>query len=124
MAVTISGTSGLTFPDASTMATGSQACKAWVNFNGTTSPPTVRASYNVSSVTKLSTGIYYVYFATAMSDDKYATTFGGCRVVGTSSDYGFCPQMYGQSTTLVAMNTPSTTGSTAEWERVMISVFR
>jgi len=49
-----------------------QICKAWVNFNGTTSPGTIRSSYNVSSVTKNGTGDYTVNFATAMADANYA----------------------------------------------------
>lgn len=46
--------------------------KAWVIFNGTTSPATIRSSYNVSSVTKNGTGDYTVNFATAMTDANYA----------------------------------------------------
>jgi hypothetical protein len=48
------------------------ACRAWVNFDGTTTPPTIRESGNVSSVTRSSTGIYFVNFATAMPDASYA----------------------------------------------------
>jgi hypothetical protein len=50
------------------------ACRAWVNFNGTTSPGTIRASGNVSSVTKNGTGDYTVNFTTAMSDANYSTS--------------------------------------------------
>jgi hypothetical protein len=49
-----------------------QICKAWVNFNGTTSPGTIRSSYNVSSVTKNGTGDYTVNFANALADANYA----------------------------------------------------
>jgi hypothetical protein len=49
-----------------------QICKAWVNFNGTTSPGTIRSSYNVSSVTKNGTGDYTVNFTTAMADANYS----------------------------------------------------
>jgi hypothetical protein len=45
---------------------------AWVNFAGTTG--TVRASYNVSSVTRASTGLYTVNFATALADANYAVS--------------------------------------------------
>jgi hypothetical protein len=48
-----------------------QICKAWVNFNGTTSPGTIRSSYNVSSVTKNATGDYTVNFTTALADANY-----------------------------------------------------
>jgi hypothetical protein len=48
------------------------SAKAWVNFNGITTA-TVRASYNVSSVTRNSTGDYTVNFTNAMPDTNYAT---------------------------------------------------
>jgi hypothetical protein len=47
------------------------ACRAWVNFDGTTTTPTIRASGNVSSVTKNGTGDYTVNFTTAMPDANY-----------------------------------------------------
>lgn len=46
-------------------------CKAWVNFNGT-STVAIRASYNVSSITDNGTGLYTVNFTTAMPDTNYA----------------------------------------------------
>lgn len=49
------------------------SAKAWVNFNGTTSPGTIRASYNVSSVTKVGTGRWTINMPTAMQDANYAT---------------------------------------------------
>jgi hypothetical protein len=49
-----------------------QIAKAWVNFDGTTSPGTIRSSYNVSSVTKNGTGDYTVTFTTAMADANYS----------------------------------------------------
>jgi hypothetical protein len=52
------------------------ACRAWVNFDGTTSPGTIRASGNVSSVTRNSTGFYTVSFSTAMPDANYACATG------------------------------------------------
>ena len=45
---------------------------AWVNFNGTTSPGTIRSQYNVSSVTKNGTGEYTLNFTNAMTDANYA----------------------------------------------------
>lgn len=56
------------------------ACRAWVNFDGTTNTGgncDIRASGNVSSVTDNGTGDYTVNFATSMQDDDYAVTFGG-----------------------------------------------
>jgi hypothetical protein len=62
-----------------------QICKAWVNFNGTTSPGTIRSSYNVSSVTKNGTGDYTVNFTSALSDANYSVCGTGNIVVGGSS---------------------------------------
>ena len=48
------------------------SAKAWVNFDGTTATPsTIRASYNVSSVTKTTTGQYTVNFTNAFVDNNY-----------------------------------------------------
>lgn len=54
---------------ATTVIRGS--AKAWVNFNGTTTPGTIRAQYNVSSVTRNSTADYTVNFSAAMADANY-----------------------------------------------------
>jgi hypothetical protein len=57
-------------------------CRAWVNFDGTTTPPTIRASGNVASVTRNSTGNYTITFTTAMQDASYSAT------VSSNSDFG------------------------------------
>lgn len=44
--------------------------KAWVNYNG--SAQTITGSFNVSSVTYNSTGIYTVNFATSMPNTTYS----------------------------------------------------
>lgn len=46
-------------------------CRAWVNFNGT-STVAIRASGNVSSITDNGTGDYTVNFSTAMPDINYS----------------------------------------------------
>lgn len=59
------------------------ACRAWVNFNGTTgsgvghSDITINASGNVSSITDNGTGDYTVNFTTAMPDGNYALSGSG-----------------------------------------------
>ena len=70
MSTTISGTSGVTFPDSTSMQTGQQACKAWVNFNGA-GTVAIRAGYNVSAITDNGTGNYTVNFTTALPDANY-----------------------------------------------------
>ena len=55
------------------------SAKAWVNFNGITTA-TIRASYNVSSITYNAAGDYTLNFTTALADANYAP------VCMTSSD--------------------------------------
>lgn len=47
------------------------SAKAWVNFNGS-GGATIRASYNVSSVTRNGTGSYTINFTNAFVDDNYS----------------------------------------------------
>ena len=48
------------------------SAKAWVNFNGVPSTPTIRGSFNISSVTKNSTGSFTVNYTTAMPNTNYS----------------------------------------------------
>lgn len=74
-----------------------QICKAWVNFNGTLATPiTPRASYNVSSVTKSSTGDYTVNFTTPMTDNDYSCVVSGST---TTSEIGVSINVPPQSQT-------------------------
>lgn len=54
------------------------ACRAWVNFNGT-STVAIRASGNVSSITDNGTGDYTVNFTTAMADVNYCVNVSASR---------------------------------------------
>ena len=120
MSTTISGTNGVTFPDSTSMQTGQQACKAWVNFNGT-GTVAIRGSYNVTSITDRATGKYTVNLITGMPDTNYSIVTGGS---GNNGDYvGEAVQAYASSTTAI----PVTTGSTSaymDFPTVSVSVFR
>jgi hypothetical protein len=50
------------------------SAKAWVNYNAVSQ--TIKASYNVSSVTHSATGVYVVNFTNALTDSNYATIAG------------------------------------------------
>jgi hypothetical protein len=64
------------FNDGNGTQTGT-LCRAWVNWNGLSgASPVVKASFNVSSVTRASTGHYTLAFTTALTDANYATTYG------------------------------------------------
>jgi len=63
-----------------------QLCRAWVNFNGT-STVAIRASYNVSSITDNGTGDYTVNFTTAFADANYSVV-GTATATSTSTSAG------------------------------------
>jgi len=56
--------------------------KAWLNYNGTTS--TLVSSFNVSSITKNSSGNYTANFTTAMTDANYVVAIGALEGAGTA----------------------------------------
>ena len=53
--------------------------KAWVNFNGT-GTPSIRASYNVSSINDNGTGDYTINFTNAFADTNYSVVTGGSPI--------------------------------------------
>jgi hypothetical protein len=55
-------------------------CRAWVNFDGTTTPPTIRASGNIASVVRNSTGNYTITFTNAMVDANYVMNGNAIQV--------------------------------------------
>lgn len=71
----------------STTAMVNGLCRAWVNFNGATA--TVRASYNVASVTRQSAGEYTVNFAASLPDANYAVVVNGSMSPSNLWDHRF-----------------------------------
>ena len=61
------------------------ACRAWVNFNGE-GTVAIRASGNVSSVTRNGTGDYTINFTTAMPDTNYAVIQGAANSGGNDGN--------------------------------------
>jgi hypothetical protein len=123
MAMTISGSTGVTYPDGSSQSSGQQACKAWVNFNGT-GTVAIRGSYNVTSITDGGTGVYTVNFTTAMSNVNYSVVCSG-----HSSGFGRQSNAFaawdGYSTASVVIWTGNTINAAAEdLNTVNIAVFR
>lgn len=92
MSTIISGTNGVTFPDSTSMQTGQQACKAWVNFNGT-GTVAIRESFNVSSITDNGTGDYTINFTNAFADTNYnfVSTVGQGGVTATGYNHSSAP---------------------------------
>lgn len=74
-----------------TKATGSSAqlSTAWVNFDGTSG--TIKSSYNVSSVTRTTTGTYRITFATPMTDVNYIAQFSSNALASTNQQNAAYP---------------------------------
>jgi hypothetical protein len=97
------------------------ACRAWVNYNG--SSPAIRASGNVSSVTKNGTGNYTINFSTAMPDANYTgvvsagsdSTTGSCRV-------GWC-YTYQSSSVIIGLSDNNNDAS-LDASLINIAIFR
>ena len=71
MSVVIDGTSGITFPDASSQSAAAASgypAKAWVNFNGT-GTVAILADEGVSSITDSGTGRYQVNLSPTISSN-------------------------------------------------------
>ena len=73
---------------------GKNACTAWANFDGSTTPPTIRDSHNISAVIKISTGIYDIYFEEPMDNLNYSfgqsvsAIYNGTGVMSLTEDSG------------------------------------
>ena len=81
-------------------SSGTAVVQAWCNFNSTgssSSNQTINASFNISSVYKISTGRYQVSYSTSFSDNDYAfiatgddqATGGQELTVCTSTQYTY-----------------------------------
>lgn len=63
------------------------AAKAWANINGTAAPASLRASYNIASITDNGSGDYTLNFSTNFSSANYG--FCGAAGQGASSSAGY-----------------------------------
>ena len=99
------------------------SAKAWVNFNGVTTAA-VRASYNVSSVTRNGTGDYTANFSTAFADANYAMTSSSANTGPTMSIAS--PQLAATpfTTTTARVETRNTiSGALLDCQFVLLSFF-
>ena len=106
----VNGTTGLTFPDTTTLASAGQASvRAWVNFNGT-GTVAIRAAYNVTSITDNGTGWYRVNFTTAMPDANYSIS-GVAGGVNGGGDIESADQVSARTTSAFGIYVVNNTGS-------------
>jgi hypothetical protein len=129
MTTKIDGTNGIIFPDNTTqstagvLSTSTQLCKAWVNYNGVAG--SIRASYNVSSVTINSAGDYTINFTNSLGDANYATV---CTVADQAGgNIGAKPLTsgsYSGSLTLYSATQVRIAGSGSAMTLLSVTVFR
>ena len=74
-------------------------CKAWVNFGYVSSAISIRSSYNVSSITRVSTGVYTVTFTNNLTDSNYSVILTTCRENAESDYRGACIDLNGSYST-------------------------
>jgi hypothetical protein len=104
-------------------------CVAWVNFNGTNafspnpSTSAIRASYNVSSITRNSTADYTVNMTNALVDDNYSVT-GLCRIVAGGGTLFLGDDITPRTTLLFRVFTITPAGALVDASQVNLAVFR
>jgi hypothetical protein len=130
MTVTIDGGAGVTFPDGVQQTNGVTntggdpryyAARAWVTFDGTTTPPTILSQGNVASVTRSSGGTYNVNFTSNMPNANYAVSV----MVGGSSGVGYGAWTNSATYTVSSFRifTYAVGGGLADNNRVSVAVF-
>jgi len=89
--VTVTGTGSvggnLSFNSGYGSSAVAYGCRAWINFNGQTSTPTINGSGNVSSITDLGAGQYTINMTTAMPDSNYCVTYGMGDISGVGDEH-------------------------------------
>ena len=101
------------------------SAKAWVNFQGTATP-TINASYNVSSVTYVSTGTWTIAMTTALADNKYVVVGGYSFQTGYTSSATIAQNgnYSNTSTTFQIYNLSYTSAATNATGPLYVAVFR
>jgi hypothetical protein len=100
--------------------------KAWVNWDGTTSTPsTIRGSFNVTSITKNTTGSWTVNFTTAFANTNYSlVSTGGRNPSGTGGERQTSNYLDSYTTSSATMLcTNSVTGAGYDSPSMFVTVF-
>lgn len=113
--------SNLRFNSGYGSAATAYGCRAWVNFDGTTSPGTIRASGNVTSVSKTATGRYVVNFTNTLVDANYAFF---CTTLANRGAGWDSTSATKSTTQLSVQNTIPLTSTNEDVTQFNVSVFR
>ena len=95
---------------------------AWVNFDGNTSPYSIRSAFNVSSITRTGTGSYEIYFTTNMVDTNYCVISDQAYSSGNLA--GRFSTSYPIATNYCKVRVVTDTGGSDDADYVAIAVFR
>jgi hypothetical protein len=121
--VSASTLQGTTLSDGTNTTSATNAIKgsarAWVNWAGASG--TINSSYNVSSVTRNSTGNYTVNFTSAFANTNYAIVYGGNRNNSATDSFGM--NFYSQATGSVIVNTSVSTAGYTDATAACIACF-
>lgn len=123
---TVAGSNTITLPASTGNAlldSTTGVCRAWVNFDGTAG--TVKAAFNVGSITKNGTGDYTANFTNAISDVNYAliasttgsTGAGSFIVTGVSGTQA-------KTTTTAQMLSRNLSNTATDLNNLSLAVFR
>jgi len=101
------------------------SAKAWINFDG--AGASIRASYNVSSVTRNGVGDYTINFTNALSDNSYAalvTAGGGGVAAAGNALVGWGAGNSYTTTSLSIGVSDNNTDTNSDSSLVNVSIFR
>lgn len=98
------------------------ACRAWVNFDGTTTPLTIRASGNISSIVHLGTGYYEINFTIPMQDTNYVV-IGTCCMDDSQSGYILSAPVGGVKTVSKINVRTDSTNNHVDAKHVSVAIF-
>ena len=87
-------------------------CRAWVNFNGTSGSVAVKASFNVSSITRNATGDYTCNFTNALPDTNYAFSCVGRTANASGTALIYLQTSFTKTTSAFEFIVVSNTGGT------------
>ena len=98
-----------------------QLAKAWVNFNGT-GTVAIRDSFNVSSITDISTGIYDVNFTSSFANTNYAVSFTAGDPDNSAGPRGYKTPYY-MRTSAIRLDSRGEGGGEEDAETVSVVIF-
>jgi hypothetical protein len=90
------------------------SAKAWAYFNGTTA--TIYSSYNVSSITRVSAGLYYANFTNALVDTNY------CALASQGNNLASCSNSTSSRVTVNSFYVTSLAGGTTAQDSSALAV--